>query len=447
MNQWRSAFVLLTLTTTQLTAQSWNSIGPTVPFYGKLATVTGGMLCYDDATSTTNVFAGGWSTVTTANAPSPRNLSTLSAARSAGNNFAYLFGGYDPSSATVFLNDLWRFDVAAGNWQPIPLPLSPSPRIGAGMAPITIGQLLFGGQDLALGVRNDCWLYFAGLGWFQQPVPAGMAGRVYPAMCQGPGNTVVLFGGLDASSNYLGDTWIWSNNVWSPLNSPVPGPSARMTQIVYDPLRDMVVLHGGSAAVGTLNDDWEFNGFDWRQVGASPTQLDAFAFSAASLTTTAGVFGITTVVTTDTLRFTPSPAWFDSTIGTFCNAGAGNIVLSSVNRSLPILNATFAMRVTGLTATSLLLGGFELQSAGGPVGLPLTVCPQCIQGLTFGPSTVTQFVSGGAGPGAGSWNLPIANVPALLGQGLEFQAIVVDAGTAHPCFLMTSNHCSGIVGL
>jgi hypothetical protein len=432
-----------------LVAQSppaWSSLGPTFPLTGSIARITAGAICHDESTSTTHLFTGGWATLTTAAAPSQRTFSTLSSSdpdSAYGSRFVFLFGGIAAASPS---NELWQFDAVTSNWQLLPTAGGPTPRFDAGMAPFGIFQILFGGVD-ATGPRNDCWLFFPGLGWFPQPVPTNLLARRGHGMCQGPGATIVVFGGSDGFGGFLGDTWVIGNaNSWTQITGP--GPSPRAAKIAFDPIRGMVVLHGGVDATGALNDDWEFDGLTWRQVGATgaPLSMDSFGYSLAG--PTPGIIGISQLgpAATDTLFFTPSPAAFTSTSQSSCSAATGRLALVNVNRALPILGTSLPMRVTGLTPTSLLLGGFELTSAGGPINIPLATCPQCIQGLTFSTATVTQFVSVGSGPGTGLWNLPILNIPALNGARIELQAIVVDAGAVHPCFVMTSNPASGVCG-
>lgn len=448
--------IALGITATRLAAQGapdWNSLGtpPPFPITGSIASITSGAICYDEVASTTHLFTGGWTTLTTAAAPSQRFFSTLSSSdltSASGSRFAYLFGG---DTGTSLTNELWRFDALNLNWQLLPTAGGPTPRIAAGMAPSGTLQILFGGSD-ATGPRDDCWLYFPGLGWFSQAVPTGPTGisaRLGHGMCQGLNGTVVVFGGSDGAGGFFGDTWVRSStNQWTQITGP--GPSPRAADLAFDPIRGMVVLHGGSDAASNLTDDWEFNGITWRQVGATgaPASMESFGFSLAGTTT--GIIGISQLGAgaTDTLLFTPSPAAFAATGQSSCSitSSSGRLTLLNLDRALPILGTSLAMRVTGLTPTSLLLGGFELTPAAGPINVPLPSCPQCIQGLTFTNPTVTQFVSAGSGPGTGLWNLPIMNLPSLNGASLELQAIVVDAGTSHPCLVMTSNAARIVCG-
>src|SRR5262245_61971183 len=74
---------------------------------------------------------------------------------------------------------------------------------------------------------------------------------------------VVLFGGLDAAGNALGDTWEWNGITW--LRAfPSHSPSARWeTAMACDLLRLRTVLFGGASPSGYLGDTWEWDGLDW----------------------------------------------------------------------------------------------------------------------------------------------------------------------------------------
>jgi len=74
----------------------------------------------------------------------------------------------------------------------------------------------------------------------------------------------VLFGGTSAprpDSPSLGDTWEWDGRRWTRVD--VTGPSARdHTQMVYDPVRRVVVLHGGGLDQAAT-ETWTFDGRAW----------------------------------------------------------------------------------------------------------------------------------------------------------------------------------------
>ena len=74
----------------------------------------------------------------------------------------------------------------------------------------------------------------------------------------------MLFGGTSAprpDSPSLGDTWEWDGRRWARVD--VTGPSARdHTQMVYDPVRRVVVLHGGGLDQAAT-ETWTYDGRAW----------------------------------------------------------------------------------------------------------------------------------------------------------------------------------------
>lgn len=79
--------------------------------------------------------------------------------------------------------------------------------------------------------------------------------------------TVVLFGG-QAQSGYLNDTWTWNEAGWTEQH-PRLSPTARYgAQMAYDATNKGVVLVGGignlsSYQIGDLDDTWTWNGTTW----------------------------------------------------------------------------------------------------------------------------------------------------------------------------------------
>jgi hypothetical protein len=76
---------------------------------------------------------------------------------------------------------------------------------------------------------------------------------------------VLLFGGYDGSAFHAG-TWTWNGSDWTQRN-PLNSPSARADfGLCYDSSRGVAVLYGGSTASGKVGDTWEWNGSDWSQI-------------------------------------------------------------------------------------------------------------------------------------------------------------------------------------
>lgn len=242
-------------------------------------------------------------------------------------NKVVLFGGTSNTCGTFVddscarLNDTWIWDGVAKTWTQMVLPVSPSPRSGAAMAYDKASRkiVLFGG-DSHTAFLNDTWTW-DGDDWTrespsQSPPPrrysslAGDGGRVVlfsgdildpPDFAQ-PADTwtwsgtnstwtkespasaparraaaamaydaarkrTVLFGGDGACCAHLTDTWTWDGTTksWAPVSNT--GPSARFFHgMAYDPVRQRVVVFGGSTKVGVEeNDVWEWNGTAWKK--------------------------------------------------------------------------------------------------------------------------------------------------------------------------------------
>lgn len=85
--------------------------------------------------------------------------------------------------------------------------------------------------------------------------------------------TVLMFGGIDALGNYLGDTWEWNGTTrrWTLLSTD--GPRARAFHaMAYDSGRNVVVLQGGEHDDGDYSPStWEWVGTKWIYVkGGGP---------------------------------------------------------------------------------------------------------------------------------------------------------------------------------
>jgi len=85
---------------------------------------------------------------------------------------------------------------------------------------------------------------------------------------------VVLFGGSDALGGVMDETWLWDGTLWFPVAGGLP-PAREGHAMAYDQSRGVTVLFGGRNG-GVLSDDtWEWNTFTltWTEVvptGVSP---------------------------------------------------------------------------------------------------------------------------------------------------------------------------------
>ena len=64
--------------------------------------------------------------------------------------------------------------------------------------------------------------------------------------------------------------WRWDGAAWSEVEASGPAPTARsFFAAAHDPVRDVVVVHGGEDANGVSDETWEWDGTAWRQSDGS----------------------------------------------------------------------------------------------------------------------------------------------------------------------------------
>ncbi|MCA1657136.1 MAG: hypothetical protein LC713_05435 [Actinobacteria bacterium] len=205
---------------------------------------------------------------------------------------------YDEANSKVVLfgggggNETWTHtgSGATGVWAQQSPATSPPARTGASMAyyndtsttPSTKRVVLFGGLNTATGTAvSDTWTW-NGTTWANSsPSPTTLTNtppaRWGAAMAWDrttAHNTLVLFGGIDATGSVLGDTWTWNGTTWANV-SPASSPQARAeASMAWD--GDEIVLFGGRTQPlpgrdAPLDDTWTWNGTTWTpQPAAGP---------------------------------------------------------------------------------------------------------------------------------------------------------------------------------
>lgn len=149
-----------------------------------------------------------------------------------------------------------------GTWARIPLPPASSGHVAI-HDPARDRMLVFGGEDgssffaevRSLSLSSEpVWSELSVSG----SVPAGRS--LFAAIYDPLRDRVLVFGGWDGSS-ILGDVWALSLSgvpAWDVLTPGGPGPSGRFGHTaVYDPLRDRMLVFGGSDGAANLDDVWE----------------------------------------------------------------------------------------------------------------------------------------------------------------------------------------------
>jgi len=212
-----------------------------------------------------------WSELTPAGSP-PAGREGASAIWDPVRDRMVVFGGYGSDGG--YRNDVWALSVAGSPaWSELtPAGTAPSARElhTAIYDPVRDRMVVFGGlevSDVHTGVCNDVWaLSFAGSPAWSALAPEGTppSARDYPTAIYDPvRDRMVVFGGFDIGIGRRNDVWALSlagSTAWSkltPLGTP-PSPRYGNTTI-YDPVRDRLVVFGGSGDGIWGSDVWELS--------------------------------------------------------------------------------------------------------------------------------------------------------------------------------------------
>ena len=228
--------------------------------------------------------------------------------------------------SSILLSDLWALDrTESPSWAPIPAsPTSPiMPRGYAAMVLDTARDrlLMFGGIG-ALGViGNDLWeLPLAEGGPFRPlaftgtfPAP-GFAMR-HAAIYDPIRDRVLLFGGTAPGASRLWQLSLSGIPTWSELQPSGTLPPRRgRGSVVYDPSRDRILLFGGVNEIQWLSDTWSLDlaTMTWSQVITTTVPSARYEHAAVWDPThdRMVIFG-GDPVNNDiwALGFTPTPSW------------------------------------------------------------------------------------------------------------------------------------------
>ena len=136
---------------------------------------------------------------------------------------------------------------------------------------------VFGGRTAeATGEVDELWMWTGPCGnqsWTQVPrsTPWPPA-RTRSSLTYDPATrTLVLFGGLDASGSFLGDTWVLdgATGTWTErVVSPAPSPRAEHVAAL-DARFGRIVVFGGRTNEGASNETWEWRQTAWERVATA----------------------------------------------------------------------------------------------------------------------------------------------------------------------------------
>jgi hypothetical protein len=203
-----------------------------------------------------------------------------------------LFGGSEGYPNYTVHAETWT--LSAGGWTLMSPATSPTPRDSMAMAfdPVNGVTVMFGGTNNAFGGASayfqETWLW-DGTNWIQLQIANQPPIRITAAQgmaYDAASGALVLFGGLTPDPktnalNGLNDTWTlrltqtttgWSGT-WTQHVTPANGtPEARRPALSR--YKASVVLYGGdawanNAQTATYNDIWHWNGTGWKKLIAN----------------------------------------------------------------------------------------------------------------------------------------------------------------------------------
>jgi N-acetylneuraminic acid mutarotase len=166
---------------------------------------------------------------------------------------------------TRVYDDAWAFDLSTRAWSqfaPPPVATLPAARLGHAAAYDPIGDRLvvFGGWNNG-EFFGDTWAISVDAGGPSSTLiaAAGPSRRQIPAIAyDSRRHRMLLFGGKDGDE-WFGDLWQLdlATDTWTQLTTIGSGPSPRETRMIYDPVRDRLVLFGGySIAERHVSETW-----------------------------------------------------------------------------------------------------------------------------------------------------------------------------------------------
>jgi hypothetical protein len=241
----------------------------------------------------------GWETIASGKyGPGVRSRHGLVYDRSA--KAAVLFGGVVWTPKWNLQADTW--ELHGRKWSKIRTSGAPPARHRGAMVYLNNrGQtLLFGGQSQTNELLGDTWTYEARRWQRVRPgavTPPARCGHCMAYDEQAGG--AVLFGGIDAKFNSLGDTWLFDGGSWRKVGGAGP-PARRYAAMAYDPDLKGCLLHGGSedeAGRRSFGDAWLFRHNTWKQMATNfdidPRDDHGFGYhqSANRMVTLEGVAG------------------------------------------------------------------------------------------------------------------------------------------------------------
>jgi len=172
----------------------------------------------------------------------------------------FLFGGSTDSGAQ---SDLWTYD--GKSWTKMTPAISPPARQLGLMAFDKAKQefVLFGGMSATRQPLGDTWILKAGE--WKQSMATGPSPRASACMAyQDDLASVFMYGGY-VNDHAINELWSWKNGVWKNLTTPA-GPPRIHASLSYDQTRSRMLLFGGFNDSVRTNELWEYADQQWSEI-------------------------------------------------------------------------------------------------------------------------------------------------------------------------------------
>lgn len=190
--------------------------------------------------------------------------------------------------APLWNNETWVYRLESAGWAELTPRLRPPKTSQAAMVYHSASEqfLLTGGHGMGIDGTLASWTYNpAGNVWSRLAIAEAPSHRWNHAMAYDPaGDRVVLFGGMTAHGPN-NETWVYylENETWS-NRAPVNGPLARHGhRLVFDEIRERVVLFGGVGRSSIYSDMWvyDLDANSWSEVNQIGAPAPRFEHSMA----------------------------------------------------------------------------------------------------------------------------------------------------------------------
>ncbi|MCX5861663.1 MAG: hypothetical protein NTW27_06040 [Deltaproteobacteria bacterium] len=230
------------------------------------------------------------------------------------NSTSYLDSAYDPVGHALWifggqhviggakLNDLWKYDIAANTWTLLsPAGTPPSARTRVMMVyDVAHALLVFGGQDVSVYL-NDLWKYDITADSWTQISPAGTLPHIRGDSCRAfdhINGDYIIFGGTSSDLARMDDLWKYNvaTNTWSEVSlSNKPGVRSHAGTAWDAKNGKFYMIHGYNNS-GAISDCWKYDVFDFR----TPLALIPTATTDATQVDSANALHISGVAVTQT---------------------------------------------------------------------------------------------------------------------------------------------------